>query len=424
MAAIRKQVRGKEAWGIALLAIAVVVAGRATSGQGAPLGAFDGHGDVGSPKIAGSATYNAVSQEYALAAGGVNMWAQRDEFQFAWKRMTGDFILQARVELLGKGVEPHRKAGWMIRPSQEADAPYVDGVVHGDGLTSLQFRRTKGAITEQKEMTIKGPDVIQLERKGGTYIFSAAKCGDPFTVVDGRRRQSGRRGPGRPGLVLAQSRRDRARGLPRRADHQAGEGQLRPVSRLHRQRARDPRRRDRAPPDRPQLGAAVRGAQLDARRQRADLQPERARRKDGAGSIASTSPRGRPRSIDTGFANRNNNDHVLSFDGTMLGISDQSQASGGRSTVYTVPVGGGTPKRITTQSPSYLHSWSPDGKDLIFTGGRNNEFDIYRIPADGSGPEVNLTNTTGLDDGPEYTPRRASTSTSTRRGPGRCRSGG
>ena len=39
------------------------------------------------------------------------MWAQRDEFHFVWKRMTGDFILQARVELLGKGVDPHRKAG-------------------------------------------------------------------------------------------------------------------------------------------------------------------------------------------------------------------------------------------------------------------------------------------------------------------------
>jgi TolB protein len=108
--------------------------------------------------------------------------------------------------------------------------------------------------------------------------------------------------------------------------------------------------------------------------------------------------------IDTGAANRNNNDHVLSFDGRMLGISDQSQASGGRSTVYTVPVGGGTPRRITTLSPSYMHSWSPDGKDLIFTGGRNNEFDIYRIPADGSAPEVNLTNSKGLDDGPEFTP--------------------
>ena len=157
MAGRQEHGRGTRGWGIAVLAIAVMAAGRAASGQGARLGAFDGHGDVGSPKIAGSATYNAVSQEYALAAGGVNMWARRDEFHFVWKSMTGDFILQARVELLGKGVDPHRKAGWMIRPSQDADAPYVDGVIHGDGLTSLQFRRTKGAITEQKEMAIKGP---------------------------------------------------------------------------------------------------------------------------------------------------------------------------------------------------------------------------------------------------------------------------
>src|SRR5436189_3651427 len=178
--------RGRGRWwrAVAVLAIVVMAAGGSPAGQGAGPGAFDGHGDVGSPTIAGAAIYNAVSQEYALAAGGVNMWAQRDEFQFAWKRMTGDFILQARVELLGKGVDPHRKAGWMIRPNHDADAPSVDGVIHGDGLTSLQFRREKGAITEQKEMTIKGPDVIPLERKGGTYILSAAQYGEPFTVVE------------------------------------------------------------------------------------------------------------------------------------------------------------------------------------------------------------------------------------------------
>ena len=96
------------------------------------------------PKIVGSASYDAKSQEYALSAGGANMWAQKDEFHFVWKRMTGDFIIQARIELVGQGVDPHRKVGLMVRPNQDADAPYVDGMVHGDGLTSLQFRRTQG----------------------------------------------------------------------------------------------------------------------------------------------------------------------------------------------------------------------------------------------------------------------------------------
>src|SRR5438552_3596565 len=97
--------------------------------------------------------------------------------------MKGDFILQARVELVGKGVDPHRKLGWMVRSGLEADAPYADAAVHGDGLTSLQYRRAAGAITEEVRSEAKGADVVQLERQGHTYTFSAARFGDPLTAV-------------------------------------------------------------------------------------------------------------------------------------------------------------------------------------------------------------------------------------------------
>ena len=73
------------------------------------------------------------------------------------------------------------------------------------------------------------------------------------------------------------------------------------------------------------------------------------------------------------------------------------------SLVYIVPIGGGTPRRITKNSPSYWHGWSPDGKTLAFVGQRNGEFDIYTIPAAG-GEETRLTTAKGLDDGPEYSP--------------------
>ncbi len=386
-----------------LPALALGLASVAVSGQGAPIGLFDGHGDVGSPKRAGTATFNAVSEEYALSAGGVNMWAERDEFHFVWKRMTGDFILQARVEFLGQGVDPHRKTGWMIRPSQDADAPYVDAVVHGDGLTSLQYRRTRGAITEQTELPIKGADVIQLERKGGTYTFSAAKFGEPFTTASIG--DIALPDEVLAGLVLCSHNPDVT----------------------ERSVFRDVRitrpAKDTFVPYRDFIGSVLEVLDLQTGHRRVlhrSEQPFEAPNwtPDGSALIYNRSGRAegwgglyrfdlatrQSTLIDTGVANRNNNDHVLSFDGTMLGISDQSQASGGRSTIYTVPVTGGAPKRITTLSPSYLHSWSPDGKSLIFTGGRNNEFDIYRIPAGGSGPEVNLTNSKGLDDGPEFTP--------------------
>jgi hypothetical protein len=387
----------------AAIAATLTMSGAAAPSGSRPLGPFDSHQDVGEPKIAGTAAYNAVSQEFSLSAGGVNMWAQRDEFHFVWKRMTGDFILQARVEFLGTGVEPHRKAGWMIRPSLDTDSAYVDGMVHGEGLTSLQFRRTKGAITEQTEMATKGPDVIQLERKGGKYIFSAAKYGEPFTSAEIADIDLGDQVY--VGLALCSHNPD----VTERAIF------------------RDVRivvpARDSFVPYRDFIGSVLEILDLQSGHRQIvyqSAQPFEAPNwtSDGSALIYNRSGRGegwgglyrfdlatrQPTLIDTGAANRNNNDHVLSFDGTMLGISDQSQASGGRSTVYTVPIGGGTPKRITTLSPSYLHSWSPDGKALIFTGGRNNEFDIYRMPADGSGPEVKLTDFKGLDDGPEYTP--------------------
>ena len=111
---------------------------------------------------------------------------------------------------------------------------------------------------------------------------------------------------------------------------------------------------------------------------------------------------GEPRPIDTGFATGCNNDHGLSPDGTLLAISDQSQGDG-RSLIYTLPAAGGAPRRITALAPSYWHGWSPDGKTLAYCAERNGEFDIYTIPAEG-GEETRLTETPGLDDGPDYSP--------------------
>ncbi len=71
--------------------------------------------------------------------------------------------------------------------------------------------------------------------------------------------------------------------------------------------------------------------------------------------------------------------------------------------MYVVPFSGGTPRRLTKNSPSYWHGWSPDGKTLAFVGQRNGDFDIYTVPVTG-GEETRLTTAPGLDDGPEYSP--------------------
>jgi Tol biopolymer transport system component len=111
-----------------------------------------------------------------------------------------------------------------------------------------------------------------------------------------------------------------------------------------------------------------------------------------------------PKVIDTGFATANNNDHGISFDGKTLAISHHTEENGQRhSIIYTVPVKGGTPKRVTEKGPSYWHGWSPDDKWHVYCAERNGNYDVYKIPAAG-GDEIRLTTAEGLDDGPEYSP--------------------
>jgi Tol biopolymer transport system component len=382
------------------LLLAITFAAAAAQAQG--LGDFAGHGDVGAPALAGSASYDAAAQEYVLSGAGVNMWGPKDEFHFAWQRLKGDFIIQARVELLGTGVNPHRKAGVIVRASLDGDSPYADAAVHGDGLTSLQDRRTSGAGTEESRSPVSGPQVVQLERRGDTLTLSAARFGDVFQTTE------------LAGLALGEEVYvgifvcshdpavvERASFRNVRLTRPAREGFV-PYrdyigSRLE--------LLDVATGDRQVVFSSAEPFEApNWTRDGRSLIYNTSGRSEGRGRLVRFDLATRERTpIDTGFATRNNNDHVLSFDGERLGISDQT-ADDGQSVVYTLPSRGGTPKRITKRAPSYMHGWSPDGRFLVYTGGRGGEYDIYRMAADGSGEETNLTKHAGLDDGPEYSP--------------------
>jgi Tol biopolymer transport system component len=89
-----------------------------------------------------------------------------------------------------------------------------------------------------------------------------------------------------------------------------------------------------------------------------------------------------PEILNTDTVKRNNNDHVLSFDGKMLGLSSGDGKY--NSIVYTVASKGGVPNRVTPVGPSYLHGWSPDKKFLVYTAERGDgNYDIYKIPSSG-----------------------------------------
>lgn len=113
--------------------------------------------------------------------------------------------------------------------------------------------------------------------------------------------------------------------------------------------------------------------------------------------------KGTEEKLDTGLCRNCNNDHVLSPDGRSIAVSHSEESWMSR--VYIVPIGGGEPRLVTENCPSFLHGWSPDGETLAYCAFRNVEKggDIYTIPVSG-GEERQLTFTEGLNDGPEYSP--------------------
>jgi Tol biopolymer transport system component len=372
------------------VALGAIGTARASGPEG-PVGAFEHHGDIGAVGLPGGAAYDAAAQDYSISSSGTNMWADHDEFHFVWRKVKGDFILQARAEFLAATGDPHRKMGLIVRASLDPDSPHVNACTHGGGLASLQYRKTAGAPTEEIRLKVEGPDVLQLERSGRTFTMSAARFGETYTTqaFDGIEL---------PDEVYV--------GIYLCAHNNAivEKAVFRNV-RLIRPASPDFRPyRDYIGSDIELMDAAT-GARRTIYRAEDSVQapnwtPDGRRliyNHNGRmlsldlASLVSTG-------IDTGAQVHCNNDHTLSFDGRMLGIS-----SGSPSIVYTLPIGGGTPTQVTPTGPSYLHGWSPDGKYLVITGERNKEFDIYRVPAAG-GPEERLTTAKGLDDGSEYTP--------------------
>src|SRR3989440_9730152 len=122
----------------------------ASLGAQTTVGVFEAQSDVGHVRRPGTTLYDDQLQQYRVSGSGQNMWGDRDDFHFVWKRMTGNFILSTRAHFVGPGVEAHRKIGWTIRPSLETNSAHVTAALHGDGLMSLQFRRANAGITDQE----------------------------------------------------------------------------------------------------------------------------------------------------------------------------------------------------------------------------------------------------------------------------------
>ena len=370
------------------------------------VGIFDNHADIGNPKKAGSTSYDVGTQVYNIKGAGYNIWFGRDELQYAYKKIKGDFVLTANFEFVGNGMELHRKIGWMVRNNTDDNSAHVTATLHGDGLIALQWRLLKGALMRDPEDEIffhkTKAQVIQLERLGKKFIMRVANWGEPLQVVGSTKMES------ISDEVLA--------GIFISSHNEANfeEANVWNV------------RIDRpVPPDySPDKSGFSVGCRMETinvfdgkrkviresagRFEAPNWMPDGKKLLFNEGGSLFTIPieGGTPEKLNVDFADRCNNDHVISFDGKTIALShSRTGLPGGGSTVYTVPITGGTPKLLTEKTPSYLHGWNPNNKEVVYVGQRDGKnYDIYKISVNG-GAETKLTsNTDHHVDGCEFSP--------------------
>ena len=141
-------------------------------------GAFSAQTDVGAVGRPGTAYFDAARGAYTVGSSGTNMWFAEDAMHFVWKKASGDGSMAADIAFVGTSAQPHRKACLVIRQNLDPGSAYVDVAVHGDGLTSLQFRDAEGAATKEIQSNMASPQRVRLDKIGDTVYLSVAKAGE------------------------------------------------------------------------------------------------------------------------------------------------------------------------------------------------------------------------------------------------------
>lgn len=109
---------------------------------------------------------------YTMTGSGTDIWAESDEFHFAFKEINGASAIIAKVESLDN-TDPFAKAGVMIRDTLDGDSRYVGVFITPENGVRFQYRNAAGAVTERLFTEgITAPQWVRVERTSGGLIRS------------------------------------------------------------------------------------------------------------------------------------------------------------------------------------------------------------------------------------------------------------
>lgn len=162
-----------------------------------PVGIFEGQSDVGSAIVEGSSAYDAATKKYTITSAGYNVWYNRDEFRYLWKKMSGDVSLAADINFPDPKGFSDRKLLLVIRQSLNDDSKEAMAALHGGGMFHLAQRAGtnlhitdmeysiggRGSIpghTTSDELIANYPKRIGIEKRGDYFALFVSMDGEPM----------------------------------------------------------------------------------------------------------------------------------------------------------------------------------------------------------------------------------------------------
>jgi regulation of enolase protein 1 (concanavalin A-like superfamily) len=140
------------------------------------------HQDIGSVAAAGSTGYN--NGLFTMTGSGTDIWGTADEFQFAYRSVTGDGTIVAHVQSL-QDLDRWTKAGVMIRASLAPGSRQAMMIVSPEKGSAFQRRiADNGDSVNTAGPFVAAPAWVRLQRTGSLITASISMDGTNWTVVD------------------------------------------------------------------------------------------------------------------------------------------------------------------------------------------------------------------------------------------------